>query len=146
MPHLSDYFWYVQAHIFLFPHYFLILCFVFDVNFDLLVFCGWLIYMSLCLTAPVYIAAEIFCLLLGYPGQSSSETPMRTRPLRTELQYPEIVPCINTGRELLSPPAAKFKALNTALMFPGSVHVKLSNVKCQVLQQVSHRPMCVSPW
>lgn len=57
MPHLSDYFWYVQVHIFLFPHYFLILCFVFDVNFDLLVFFGWLIYMSLCLTAPVYIAA-----------------------------------------------------------------------------------------
>ena len=92
------------------------------------------------------IMVDIFSWSLGYPGQSSSEIPTRTKPLGTELQYPEIVPCINVGRELLSPPLSKFKALNTALMFPGSVHVKLSKVKCQVLQQVLHRPICVSPW
>ena len=87
-----------------------------------------------------------FFLSLEYPGQSSSDNPTRTDPLGTELQYPEILPCIKSGRIFFPSFRDSCKALKTALMLPGSVHVRLSNVKYQILQQLSHNPTCVWPW
>ena len=79
-----------------------------------------IIVLFVCITLGI-----ICCGSLGYPGQSSINNPTRTDPLGTELQYPEIVPCIYFGRVFLSSSfRAKCRALNTALMFPGSVHVK----------------------